>query len=164
MTRTQGDMWMPDKYFILENHKIHATVPIFGMVLNLLTLVTGKNFKDAMVANCIPASARIRKHIMNSPEIKTFIREHADLFWFLPDDRKEDVSDACLVETVLNYGGMDAVVRLLHLLGVDRAADIFFDSIRCSDRRKGNYHELTRNYFIHLFKKYAPQYSDESSD
>ncbi|MGV8093412.1 MAG: hypothetical protein AB2L24_16250 [Mangrovibacterium sp.] len=92
---------------------------------------------------------------MNSPEIKQFIREHSNLFWYTPEDKKEDISHEFLVETILNYGSLDAVIQLFHLLGIKKVAEIFFHSINLSERRKGNYHEITINYFTHVFKKYA---------
>jgi len=92
---------------------------------------------------------------MHSPEVKDFIREQADLFWFVPDREKENVSDACMVETILNYGSMDAVIRLVKLMGVNTVARIFAGSISCSPRRKNNYHELTRHYFMHVFQRYS---------
>jgi len=92
---------------------------------------------------------------MNSLEIKQFIREHNNLFWYVPDDKKEEISNEFLVETILNYGDINAVIRLFKLLGINEVAKIFFDSISLSNRRKGNYHELTINYFTLVFKKYA---------
>jgi hypothetical protein len=92
---------------------------------------------------------------MNSPEIKQFIHDYSNLFWYTPDDRKEDVSKEFLVETILNYGDMDAVIRLFNIMGIKKVADIFFNSINLSDRRKGNYHELTINFFSLVFRKYA---------
>ena len=92
---------------------------------------------------------------MNSPEIKQFIREQSNLFWYLPDDKKEEISKEFLVETILNYGDMKAVIRLFDLLGINVVANIFFSSIAISNRRKGNYHELTINYFTLVFRKYA---------
>lgn len=92
---------------------------------------------------------------MNSPEIKEFIREHESLFWYTPDDKKEGISKEFLVETILNYGDMDAVIRLFNLLGIKEVAKIFFSSITLSNRRKSNYHELTINFFTLVFKKYA---------
>lgn len=92
---------------------------------------------------------------MNSPEIKRFIRENNSLFWYIPDDKKEGISKEFLVETILNYGDMSAVIRLFNLLGIDEVAKIFFSSIALSDRRKGNYHELTINYFTLVFRRYA---------
>ena len=92
---------------------------------------------------------------MNSPEIKQFIREHNNLFWYVPDDKKETISNEFLVETILNYGDINAVIQLFNLFGIKRVANIFFDSISLSSRRKGNYHELTINYFTLVFRKYA---------
>jgi len=92
---------------------------------------------------------------MNSPEIKVFIREHSHLFWYTPEDKKEDISLEFLVETILNYGDIEAVKRMFVLLGIKNVSKIFFDSINKSERRKGNFHELTVNYFSLYFKRYA---------
>jgi hypothetical protein len=92
---------------------------------------------------------------MNSPEVKAFIRQHNSLFWYIPEDQKEEISPDVLVEFILNYGDMEAVKGLISLYGIENVAEIFFNSINLSDRRKGNYHELTLNYFTLLFSKYA---------
>lgn len=92
---------------------------------------------------------------MNSLEIKAFIRENSHLFWHTPDDKKEDISAEFLVETILNFGDMVAVKKLFSLLGIKKVADYFFKSIRQSERRKGNFQELTINYFTILFKRHA---------
>lgn len=92
---------------------------------------------------------------MNSPEIKQFIHEHSNLFWYTPEDKKEEISKEFLVETILNYGDMGDTIQLFQLLGIKEVAKIFSDSIALSDRRKGNYHELTINYFTLVFRKYA---------
>jgi len=89
------------------------------------------------------------------PEIKSFIRAKSSLFWHIPEDKKEDISQELLVETILNYGNMEDVKKLFTLLGIDKVAEIFFSSINMSDRRRGNFHELTINYFTHLFKRHA---------
>ncbi len=92
---------------------------------------------------------------MNTQERADFIRENADLFWFIPETEKTRISDECLVETILNYGTLNAVVRMIGLLGVDRAARIFYDSMARSARRENHYNELTQNFFRHVFKRYA---------
>jgi hypothetical protein len=92
---------------------------------------------------------------MNSPEIRQFIREQKNLFWYIPDNKKENISNESLVETILNYGDIKAVIRLFNLLGIKKVAKFFFGSINLSNRRKGNYHELTINYFTLVFRKYA---------
>jgi hypothetical protein len=92
---------------------------------------------------------------MNSSEVKEFIRQHSDLFWYIPEDKKEEISDELLVETILNYGDKEAVIQLFHLLSIKKVAELFFNSINLSARRKGNYQELTINYFTLVFNKYA---------
>ena len=92
---------------------------------------------------------------MNSTEIKAFIRKHKNLFWYIPDDKIEKISNEFLVETILNYGDINAIIQLFNLLGIRKVAEIFFDSMALSNRRKGNYHELTINYFTLVFRKYA---------
>jgi len=92
---------------------------------------------------------------MNSPEVKAFIQEYSNLFWYTPEDKKEDISQEFLVETILNYGDMAAIKKIFALYGIKKVAEIFFDSINQSERRKGNYHELTINYFTLFFNRYA---------
>jgi hypothetical protein len=92
---------------------------------------------------------------MNSPEIKTFIRENSHLFWYTPEDKKEEISHEFLVETILNYGSMDNVLQLFRLLGIKHVAEIFFNSINLSARRKGNYYPEIYHYFSLVLKKYA---------
>ena len=92
---------------------------------------------------------------MNSPEIKEFICQHSKLFWYTPEDKKVDISHEFLVETILNYGDKEAVIQLFRLLGIKKVAELFFNSIHLSSRRKGNYHEITINYFTLVFRKYA---------
>jgi len=101
---------------------------------------------------------------MNSPEVKAFIRQHSSLFWYIPEDKKEEISPDVLVEFILNYGDMEAVKGLFSLYGIDKMAEIFFNSINLSERRRGNYNELTLNYFTLLFKKYAHGYSDRKTE
>ena len=92
---------------------------------------------------------------MNTREVKEFIQLHRNLFWYTAGDKKEEISKEFLVETILNYGDMDAIVQLFQLIGISEVAEIFYNSISLSNRRRGNYHELTINYFTLVFKKYA---------
>ncbi len=91
---------------------------------------------------------------INSPEIKAFIHHHSQLFWYTPESKKEEISEEFLVETILNYGEMQSVKELISILGINRISKIFFNSINKSERRKGNYHELTLHFFSLLFKPY----------
>lgn len=92
---------------------------------------------------------------MNSPEIKQYIHQYSPLFWYIPEEKKEEISLELLVETILNYGDMTATRQLFDLLGIKEVARLFFDSVATSNRRKGNYQELTINYFNLVFRKYA---------
>jgi len=92
---------------------------------------------------------------MHSPEIKQYIHQNSALFWAIPEDKKEEISRELLVETILNYGDMAATKQLFDLLGIQEVARLFYGSLGTSDRRKGNYPQLTINYFNLVFKKYA---------
>lgn len=92
---------------------------------------------------------------MHSPEIRQFIHQNSALFWTIPEDKKEEISPELLVETILNYGDMASTRQLFDLLGIKEVARLFYASLATSDRRKGNYQELTIHYFNLLFRKYA---------
>jgi len=92
---------------------------------------------------------------MRSIELKNYIKERQYLFWYSPSPKAETVSDELLVEIVLNYGSMDDVRTLFSVMSLNAVAKIYFDSINKSERRKNNYHELTRNYFTLFFNRYA---------
>ena len=89
---------------------------------------------------------------MYNSEIKAFIREKSSLFWSIPEDKKEEISPALLVETILNYGTMDDVRKLIKLMGKEEVSRIFFSA---RGRQKLNYYPEIYNYFSLLFKKYA---------
>jgi hypothetical protein len=101
---------------------------------------------------------------MNSPEIKAFIRKHSNLFWYIPDEKKEDISQDVLVEFILNYGDLEAVKELLSILGINRVAKTFFESINISERRKGNYNDLTLNFFSFFFSRYEQGNTDGKTE
>jgi len=92
---------------------------------------------------------------MRSEAVKDFIREHAALFWYSPEDKAETVSDELLVETILNYGNLITVKQLFTVMGFKTVADIFSRTVNRSERSKNNYQELTYNYFSLLFNRYA---------
>ncbi len=89
---------------------------------------------------------------MNSPEIKAFIRKNQSLFWYIPDDKKEDIDEEILVEFILNYGTMEDVKELFMLMGIGKVAKVFYHA---SGRKKLNYYPEVYNYFDLFFKKYA---------
>jgi len=90
-----------------------------------------------------------------TPEVKQFIEEHQHLFWYSPKPKSETVPDELLVETLLNYGHINEIKELFNVMGIRNVAKIFFDSINMSERRKGNFFDLTVNYFTLYFNRYA---------
>ena len=90
---------------------------------------------------------------MRSEAVKDFIREHAALFWYSPEDKAETVSDELLVETVLNYGDMDTVRELFKVMGTKQAATIFR---RMTGRKQLNYFPEVWNFFNLYFNRYVP--------
>ena len=74
----------------------------------------------------------VKQSVMNSSEIKAFIRKHSSLFWYIPEDKKEDISEDILVEFILNYGSLEDVKELFRIMGIKRVAEIFFESINKS--------------------------------
>ena len=89
---------------------------------------------------------------MNSPAVKAFIRKHSNLFWYIPEDKKEDICEDVLVEFILNYGTLDDVTELFRILGIHKVAQVFFSA---KGRKKLNYYPEIYNYFSLFFNKYA---------
>jgi len=92
---------------------------------------------------------------MNTAEVKEFINQQKFLFWYIPEDKKQDISNEFLVETILNYGDIKAVKQLIKILGINEVAKLFYSLVNNSSRKKGNLHELTINFFTLFFNKYA---------
>ncbi len=87
---------------------------------------------------------------MYSSELKAFIRKNSNLFWYTPENKKEEISPDFLVETVLNYGSLDDVKILLKLMGTSEVAKIFFST---EGRKKMNYYPEVYNFFSLFFKR-----------
>lgn len=91
---------------------------------------------------------------MNSPEIKKFVREHSALFWYTPVEKKEEISEELLLETILNYGTLEDSLRLIELLGESKALNVLLSS---KGRKKGNYFPEIYNYFMLYLSRNAPR-------
>jgi hypothetical protein len=89
---------------------------------------------------------------MNSPEVKQFIREHSAFFWYIPEDKKEEISHELLIETALNYCDLNDIRNLIGIMGIERISEVFFNA---QGRKKLNYFPEIYNYFSLLFRKYA---------
>ena len=90
---------------------------------------------------------------MNTPEIKNFIRQNEQLFWYIKKDKLEKISHPTLVEFVLNFGSAGAVKQLVELLGVDYVAGIFY--AHTEPGKRTNYFPLTIHFFNLYFARHA---------
>lgn len=83
---------------------------------------------------------------------REIIEKHKNLFWYTPDSQKQDISDALLVERILNDGSLDDFRELVDALGAKRVAEVFFSA---KGRQKENYYPEIYNFFSLILKKYA---------
>lgn len=98
---------------------------------------------------------------MNSPELKAFIRENSRLFWWTPEQDKENIRIDSVVETILNYGNEKSVKKLFELIGLQQVADIFYRQISGS---RTNYFPQVINFFNLYFQKHAPRNSYQRTE
>jgi hypothetical protein len=89
---------------------------------------------------------------MNSPEIKAFILENSSLFWYTPQDKKEDIGPDLLVEMILNYGSLKQIQTLIKIMGIEEISRVFFNA---TGRKKLNYYPEIYNFFELFLKKNA---------
>jgi len=95
---------------------------------------------------------------MQSQEIRGLINEYSSLFWYIPDQEKENISPELLVETIFNYGDEKAVQKLLHLMGTNHVADIFYKQI---SGERVNYFPEVINFFDLYFQRHAQRNTDK---
>ena len=89
----------------------------------------------------------------NSKELKEFIRENADLFWYIKDEAKERLSHEVVVEFILNFGDEKMCKRLFEILGTKHVADVFYQ--QTAPGRRINYFPEVVNFFNLYFKRNA---------
>jgi len=70
--------------------------------------------------------------------------------WYIKD--LEHVSEASIVEHVLNYGDWDDVEKMIKILTIKKVARIFRKQIKM---QRCNYRPQIKNYFKLYFDKYA---------
>ncbi|MBQ3323347.1 MAG: hypothetical protein IJG81_00710 [Muribaculaceae bacterium] len=80
------------------------------------------------------------------------IKKHWNLFWYTPEDQRLNISDALLVERILNDGTLDDCRELVATIGGKRVAEVFFAS---KGRQKANYYPEIYHFFSLVLKKYA---------
>ena len=80
------------------------------------------------------------------------IEKHKNLFWYTPEDKKTDISDSLLVETLLNEGSLDDYRELVDTLGGKRVAEVFFSA---TGHQKANYYPEIYHFFSLVLAKYV---------
>ena len=80
-----------------------------------------------------------------------YIENHKSLFWYTPEEEKQNISDSLLVETILNEGTMQDVKDLFALMGKEKVAQVFFSA---KGRQKNNYYPEIYHYFSLLLSPY----------
>lgn len=80
------------------------------------------------------------------------IDKNRQLFWYTTEDKKHGISDALLVERILNDGTLDDYRDLISALGGKRVAEVFFSA---KGRQKENYYPEIYHFFSLVLAKYA---------
>ena len=92
--------------------------------------------------------------VEKSPEIKALIRKNAHLFWYTKDEEKENLPLPVVLEFFINYADKEDIKALFKIVGLNKAAKVFFEQIdNWGDR--SNYFPEFQNYFTLYFKKHA---------
>ena len=89
---------------------------------------------------------------MRNSKLKEFILQHSNLFWYTPQDKKVEISDEFLVETILNYGTLAEFKELEKLMGFRNLSKVFMN---LEGRKITNYYPEVYNFFYQYFKKHA---------
>lgn len=92
------------------------------------------------------------KEIMVIMSREQFINKHKSLFWYTPEAEKQNISDALLVERILNDGTLDDYRELVDILGKKHVAEVFFSA---KGRQKQNYYPEIYHFFSLVLKKYV---------
>jgi hypothetical protein len=90
--------------------------------------------------------------VEENENIQELIKENSHLFWWVPQEKKKDLSLDSLVEAILNYGDSKSVKKLFDTVGIKTVAEIFYKQI---NRKRTNYFKQTIHYFSLYFQKYA---------
>jgi hypothetical protein len=80
------------------------------------------------------------------------IRKYGSLFWYVREEDKADLSLEAVVESILNYGDLDAVRLLIKKAGISKVASIFFSQVQ---RDRVNYFPQVENFFRLYFNRHV---------
>jgi hypothetical protein len=81
--------------------------------------------------------------------------KYQSLFWYFNKSNLHTISDAVIVEFILNYGTLDAVKELFTVLGTDAVAKEFNSGIQKS---RNNYFPQVQHFFNLYFSRNVPEY------
>lgn len=90
--------------------------------------------------------------ISRNPRIKAFIKHHSQIFWYIPEAKKETISDEFLLEHVINHCDIPAIMELFTIMGTEKA-ELIFRSLK--GRRKNNIYPEYYNLFDLYFKRHV---------
>lgn len=82
--------------------------------------------------------------------IHDFIKKRPHLIWYSKDYKH--LSEASIVEAVLNYGDFEDCKKMFAIMGIKKVARIFNKQLK---RKRVNYDPKIINYFKLYFKKHA---------
>lgn len=80
----------------------------------------------------------------HNQELKEFIKDHSKLFWYTPEEKKEEISLELLLETILNYGSLKDSLQLIKMIGTEESLRIL---TMAEGRKKMNYYPEIFNFF-----------------
>lgn len=86
------------------------------------------------------------------------IEKNKNLFWYTPEDKKQDISDALLIERIMNDGSLDDYRDMVATLGIEHVAEVFF---AVKGRQKANYYPEIYNFFSLVLAKYAQRNTEQ---
>jgi hypothetical protein len=118
----------------------NAKVILFPQMAKVFSSISEKR---CIFANEKPYFSMTRTQIIN---------KNRHLFWYTPEEKKQDISDALLVERILNDGSLEDYRDLISALGGKRVAEVFFSA---KGRQKENYYPEIYHFFSLLLSKYA---------
>lgn len=87
--------------------------------------------------------------------IQRFIKARPHLIWYVSRKNLGKLSDASIVEHVLNYGNWDDVQKMIKILGLKKTARIFWEKSKPSKVGRQNYRPEIKYYFNLYFGRYA---------
>ena len=138
-----------------EIHKI--VLKTAGLRDVLLEALNVDQIKFAFVFGSIAngnanSESDIEMKTAHSPQLKDFIHEHRDLFWYTPEGKKEEISLELLLETILNYGSLKDSLQLIKMIGTEKTLRILQGA---KGRKKMNYYPEIYNFFTLYLRRNA---------